>query len=253
MLVLSRGQNEKIVFPRLGINVEILKIAHNKVRIGVKAPPDISVLREELVPRDAAGDNGQSFHSARPKLSHELRNRLHTAQLALQLSQKLLSVDRSDEAEEILQRALDEFQAVEQRLNEEFPPRQARRRALVVEDNANEGELLAAYLRACGYQVETARDGCDALDKLQGSERPDVILLDMMMPRCDGISMLRSLTDDSRFDDLTVFAVTGSEPTRFQAVGGGSRVDQWFQKPVDPEQLVREMNRVLSLSTASVN
>jgi len=253
MLVLSRGQNEKIVFPRLGVSVEVLKIARNKVRIGVNAPAEVSVLRDELAPREVAEDFAPSFAGSRPKLSHELRNRLHTAQLALQLSQRLLSIDRQEEAEEILQRALTEFEAVEQRLNEEFPSGKTPRRALVVEDNANEGELLAAYLRACGYQADTARDGYDAMNKLESLERPDVILLDMMMPRCDGLSMLRSLGADSRFDDLTVFAVTGSEPDRFQAARGGRRVDAWFQKPVDPEHLVREINRVLSLARTSVN
>ena len=135
----------------------------------------------------------------------------------------------------------------------EFPAQAPRRRALVVEDNANESQLLAAYLRACGYQVETARDGCDAMRKLEASEQPDVLLLDMAMPRCDGPSMLGNLRSDSRFDDLTVFAVTGSEPDRFKANQACSRVDQWFLKPVDPEALVREMNRALRSGEVSVN
>ncbi|MCL4202091.1 MAG: response regulator [Pirellulaceae bacterium] len=252
MLVLSRGQNEKIVFPRLSISVEVLQIGRNKVRIGVKAPRDIAVLRDELEPTDAA-DGSAEGTGLRRELSHELRNRLHTAQLALRLSQRLLSIDRQEEAEETLQRALNEFAAVEQRLNDEFPARSRRRRALVVDDNENESELLAAYLRACGYQVETARDGCDAMQKLEASEHPDVLLLDMAMPRCDGPSMLRDLGGDKRFDGLTVFAVTGSEPDRYMANRACNRVDQWFQKPVDAEALVREMNRVLAPATACVN
>ncbi len=249
MLVLSRGQNEKIVFPRLAISVEVLQIGQNKVRIGVKAPKEIAVLREELAADGGVEEPGGEFGNPRRELSHELRNRLHTAQLALRLSQRLLSVDRQDEAEETLQRALNEFAAVEQRLKDEFPARSPRRRALVVDDNVNESELLAAYLRACGYQVETARDGCDAMRKLESSEHPDVLLLDMAMPRCDGPSMLGNL----RYDDLTVFAVTGSEPERFRTNQACSRVDQWFVKPVDPEALVREMNRALRTAEASVN
>jgi carbon storage regulator CsrA len=251
MLVLSRSQNEKIVFPRLAISVEVLQIGRSKVRIGVKAPKEISVLRDELAADGDAEEPGSEF--AQRELSHELRNRLHTAQLALRLSQRLLSLDRQDEAEETLQRALNEFAAVEQRLKDEFPARSPRRRALVVDDNANESELLAAYLRASGYQVETARDGCDAMRKLESSEHPDVLLLDMAMPRCDGPSMLGNLRGDTRYDDLTVFAVTGSEPERFQTNQACRRVDQWFVKPVDPEALVREMNRALRTAEASVN
>jgi carbon storage regulator CsrA len=253
MLVLSRGQHEKIVFPRLAVSIEVLQIGRSKVRIGVKAPKEISVLRDELAADSGVEEPSDGFGSQRRELSHELRNRLHTAQLALRLSQRLLSVDRQDEAEETLQRALNEFAAVEQRLNDEFPQRSPQRRALVVDDNANESHLLAAYLRACGYQVETARDGCDAMTKLESSEQPDVLLLDMAMPRCDGPSMLGNLRSDARYDDLTVFAVTGSEPDRFMANQVCSRVDQWFLKPVDPEALVREMNRALRPAEASVN
>jgi carbon storage regulator CsrA len=253
MLVLSRSQNEKIVFPRLAISVEVLQIGRNKVRIGVNAPKEIMVLREELASEHQGEESGAGFGNQRRELSHEMRNRLHRAQLALRLSQRLLNLDRQEEAEETLLRALSEFHAVEQRLNDEFPAQAPRRRALVVEDNANESRLLAAYLRACGYQVETARDGCDAMRKLEASEQPDVLLLDMAMPRCDGPSMLGNLRSDSRFDDLTVFAVTGSEPDRFMANQACSRVDQWFLKPVDPEALVRAMNRALRSGEVSVN
>lgn len=258
MLVLSRSQNEKIVFPRLDITVQVLQIGKNKVRIGVKAPREVSVLRDELA---TAGHSeaqpetqSEAFGTSQRKLSHALRNRLHTAQLALRLSQRLMSLGRQDEAQDTLQRALDEFAAVEAKLEEHAPAdRSPHRRALVVDDNANESELLAAYLRACGYQVETARDGCDAMSKLDTSEHPDVLLLDMAMPRCDGPSMLGNLRKDARFDDLTVFAVTGSQPDSFMQNQACSRVDQWFLKPVDPEKLVREMNRMLLPAKASVN
>lgn len=254
MLVLSRSQNEKIVFPRLAITVEVLQISKSKVRIGVKAPKDISVLRDELASADHPEASSEAFSTFPRKLSHALRNRLHTAQLALRLSQRLMSLGRQDEAQDTLQRALDEFAAVESKLEEHFPADQStRRRALVVDDNANESELLAAYLRACGYQVETARDGWDAMTKLDASEHPDVLLLDMAMPRCDGPSMLGNLRDDTRYDDLTVFAVTGSQPDSFMENQACSRVDQWFLKPVDPEKLVRAMNRMLVPAKASVN
>ncbi len=252
MLVLSRGQQEKIVFPRLAVSIEVLQIARNRVRLGVKAPKDISVLREELIP-EGMSEDGDGLAAPRAKLSHDLRNRLHTAHLALRLAQRLLSLDQQEEAESTLERALQEFSAVEQRLNEEFPRGNPQRRALVVDDNANEGQLLAAYLRACGYQVETAADGCDAMRKLEASAGLDVLLLDMAMPRCDGPSMLRNMRGDARFDGLTIFAVTGSAPERFTSQRSCSRVNRWFQKPVDAETLVREMNRVLQPSAAGVN
>ncbi len=59
-------------------------------------------------------------------------------------------------------------------------------KALLVEDNANKSNLLAGYLRMTGFEVDTAGDGADALDYLRSHDRPDVVLLDMLMPRCDG-------------------------------------------------------------------
>ena len=75
MLVLSRGRNDKIVFPNLGITVEILNIASNKVRVGVDAPPSVTVLRHELAGEAGPAAQAESLNPAR-KLSHEIRNRL---------------------------------------------------------------------------------------------------------------------------------------------------------------------------------
>ena len=200
MLVLSRGRNDKVVFPNLGITVEILNIASNKVRVGIDAPPNVAVLRHELVAAGRPRSCCLAGSRPAPKLSHEIRNRLHAANLALHLSQKQLQAGLYPQAEKTLQKALDEFAAVEERLATPRiagapPPSRPdfRGHALMVEDNANESELLASYLRLSGFQVDTARDGCDALSLLEGDMRPDAILLDMRMPRCDGPSTVSAI------------------------------------------------------------
>src|SRR6185369_8322423 len=90
MLVLSRGRNDKVVFPTLGISVEILRVAGNKVRLGIDAPHEIPVHRHEVSERIEA--NGEletvkfpSGKSAAAKLSHDMRNRLNAAALGLHL------------------------------------------------------------------------------------------------------------------------------------------------------------------------
>ena len=122
MLVLSRGRNDKIVFPNLGITVEILNIASNKVRVGVDAPPSVTVLRHELAGEAGAAAQAESLSPTRTSLSHEIRNRLHAANLALHLSQKLLQANRQADAERTLQKALDEFAALEARLTSRDQP-----------------------------------------------------------------------------------------------------------------------------------
>ncbi len=56
MLVLSRGQTDKIVFPNLDITIEVLRIEGNRVRVGINAPKDISVLRHEIAQKQARAE-----------------------------------------------------------------------------------------------------------------------------------------------------------------------------------------------------
>src|SRR3954469_18101785 len=80
MLVLSRGRNDKVVFPTLGISVEILRVAGNKVRLGIDAPHEIPVHRHEVSQRIAANGESEtvklpsSGKSASTKLTHDMRN-----------------------------------------------------------------------------------------------------------------------------------------------------------------------------------
>jgi carbon storage regulator CsrA len=255
MLVLSRGRNDKIVFPNLGITVEILNIAGSKVRVGVDAPPNVTVLRHELAGNAPLAQSSELLNPAR-KLSHDIRNRLHAANLALHLSQKLLQAGRNAEAEQTLQKALDEFAAVEERLTRsETPPPVAqpsrpRGHALIVEDNLNESELLASYLRLSGFQVDTARDGCDALSLLETELRPDAILLDMRMPRCDGPATITAIRANPDFRRLKVYAISGTSPDSLGVQRGPQGVDRWFPKPLNPEVLVRELSRELASMSA---
>jgi carbon storage regulator CsrA len=255
MLVLSRSRNDKIVFPHLGITVEILNIASNKVRVGVDAPPEVTVLRHELAASAGANPAADPLNPAR-KLSHEIRNRLHAANLALHLSQKLLQADRPADAERTLQKALDEFATLEQQLAKRDQPVHAaeagrsRGHALIVEDNLNESELLASYLRLSGFQVDTARDGCDALSLLEAELRPDAILLDMRMPRCDGPMTINAIRANPDFRDLKVYAISGTSPDLLGIQRGPLGVDRWFPKPLNPEVLVRELSRQLAATSA---
>jgi len=235
MLVLSRRPNEKIVFPTLGITVEVCSINRNVVRVGIAAPPDVPILRKEL-----ANEEARHPDTTLAKLPHRTRNRLHTASLAVHLAQKQLQAGLDDEADATLAEALREFSALDQEMTAEKATREIR--ALLVEDNCNESALLAEFLRLHGIKVETACDGQDALDYLRSHERPDVILLDMRMPRCDGPTTIAAIRQNAAYDGLKVFAVSGTDPEECAADLGARGVDRWFTKPVNPNTLVQEMN-----------
>jgi carbon storage regulator CsrA len=256
MLVLSRRQDEKIVFPQLGITVEVLRIAGRSVRLGVTAPSNIRVLRHELAGK--LGDEAErpSEAVATSKSNHRLRNRLNKATIGLQLAQMQLELGRHDEADRTLETVLAEFEHLESDLGGEPEVVRApevahhQRRALLVEDDANEIELLAAYLRLSGYRVDTASDGCDALDYLAENCRPDVVLLDMQMPCCDGPSTISAIRENPKFRDLKVFAVSGKVAAEMGVTIGPGGVDRWFRKPLDAQSLVTQLNRDLARDVA---
>ena len=254
MLVLSRGLTEKIVFPNLDITVEILRIAGNKVRVGIDAPQDIRVLRHELVDEQS----GTEVSTKTSRLSHELCNRLNTANLALHLLQRQLAAGLAEEAETTLQMALRELDTLNETIggkadaqpnaDQKLPPC----RALLVEDDANESELLAGYLQMSGFDVDRAVDGLQAMVYLSRHRSPDIVLLDMQMPRMNGPKTVSSIRSNPTYRDVKIFAVTGTPQAECGVPIGTQGVDRWFSKPINPQELVDVMNRDLTMAHVPV-
>ncbi len=257
MLVLTRKQEERIVFPNLGIEVEILRVKGGTVRVGVDAPRSVRVLRGELA------DNHEFEHSkARATQErHHFRNRLNAASLALHILQKQLDAGRFTDAEKSLNKALETFGELE-RLSENQGAQnsiadglQAKkiashanvvRRALVVEDNPNERELLAGYLRLCGYEVDTVGDGVEAIDYLADHKQPDVVLVDMQMPRKDGRDTITEIRCNPNYRGIKVFAVSGMDRKEMGIPLGDRGVNGWFSKPIKPAEFANELSEELS-------
>jgi carbon storage regulator CsrA len=248
MLVVSRGPTDKIIFPNLDITVEILRISGNRVRVGINAPQDIRVLRHELVDEQS----GASVAAEGSRFSHEFRNRLNTANLAMHLLQRQLDAGLAEEAETTLQKALRELDTLNETIGETTAaqsgtePSRRPCRALLVEDDANESELLAGYLRMSGFEVDRAEDGLQAMVYLSRHRPPDIVLLDMKMPRLDGPKTVASIRRNPAYRGVTIFAVSGTAQSECGVPTGPQGVDRWFSKPVNPQKLVDEMNRGLS-------
>jgi carbon storage regulator CsrA len=253
MLVLSRGQNDKVVFPTLGISVEIIRVAGKKVRLGIEAPEEIPVHRHEVCERIQAkaitGEEDKQvlkFPEAKKsymaRLNHDTRNRLNAAALGLHvLHRKLENGDLAD-AESTIFTIFSELKGIENLLEEPSkspakPEAEVHRRALVVEDNDNERELLAGYLRVSGFDVDTAADGLQAMVRLTQSA-PDVVLLDMRMPRFDGQKTVAAIRNNPDYRGLKLFAVSGTKPEEMNVNVGPNGVDRWFTKPLDPKTLI---------------
>jgi CheY-like chemotaxis protein len=108
---------------------------------------------------------------------------------------------------------------------------------LVVEDDQQAKEGLTEFLLSHGYRVSDAKDGAEALLKVE-AYRPDVILLDLALPRMDGWSVARQLKSDIRFRDVPVIAISALD---YPDVVGRAREAgcvAFLPKPVDLRRLL---------------
>ncbi|MCO5384521.1 response regulator [Desulfosporosinus sp.] len=109
------------------------------------------------------------------------------------------------------------------------------RRVLIADDVANMRWILERALSKAGYEVETVEDGQLALDRAL-AERPDLVLVDLKMPKLDGLSVLRKLKE--HYPDLLVVMMTahGSTVTAVEAMKAGAH--DFLMKPFDIEELL---------------
>ena len=231
MLVVTRKQDQKITFPGLGITVHLLRINGATVKVGIDAPPEVRILRDELAP------GADETPSLRPD-HHALANALSKITLAVHLARKQWDIGRPADADVTLNTALRAVEALEAASRTPAPaPARERFRMLIVEDDANQRELLAGILGMSGCDCATAVDGQDALAYLDAGGRPDVVLLDMAMPRCDGPETLRRIRADGRYTGMRVFSVSSTDPRGVNVPVGPGGFDGWFPKPLNPKRL----------------
>lgn len=115
-------------------------------------------------------------------------------------------------------------------------------RILVVDDEPSLRESVARSLRFEGYSVTTAADGLEALDRL-GDVRPDAVVLDVMMPRLDGIETCRRMRE--RGDQTPVLVLTARDAVRDRVLGLDAGADDYLVKPFAYEELLARLRALL--------
>ncbi|WP_024802207.1 response regulator transcription factor [Nocardia sp. BMG51109] len=120
-------------------------------------------------------------------------------------------------------------------------------RILVVDDDRAVRESLRRSLTFNGYSVELAVDGVDALDKV-GGQRPDALVLDVMMPRLDGLEVCRRLR--STGDDLPILVLTARDSVSERVAGLDAGADDYLPKPFALEELLARLRALLRRTTA---
>ena len=116
---------------------------------------------------------------------------------------------------------------------------------LVVEDYQDAREMYSAYLTFSGFRVAEASNGLEAIEKA-GELMPDIILMDLALPRMDGWEATRRLKMDDRTKHIPIVALTGHALTQHAQGAREAGCDAFVTKPCLPDVLVAEVRRMLS-------
>ncbi|HEV7483116.1 MAG TPA: response regulator transcription factor [Solirubrobacterales bacterium] len=114
-------------------------------------------------------------------------------------------------------------------------------RVLVVEDDTDIADVLRRSLRNEGYEVKTSADGVDALDVAAGFV-PDLVVLDLGLPRLDGVEVCRRLREDG---DVPILMLTARAETEDRVTGLDSGADDYLVKPFERQELLARIRALL--------
>jgi two-component system, OmpR family, alkaline phosphatase synthesis response regulator PhoP len=120
----------------------------------------------------------------------------------------------------------------------------SRSKILIVDDNAQNAELLQAYLEVLEADIRIAVDGVDAMEKI-AQENPDIILLDIMMPRMSGFEVCRRVKNDPETKNILVVIVTALNELGDVERGVDCGADDFLSKPINKLELLTRVKSLL--------
>ncbi len=128
---------------------------------------------------------------------------------------------------------------------------------LVVDDDPDILEAVALILQSQGYEVVTARDGIEGLANLK-AEQPDLMILDLMMPKMDGFAVCKELQDPrwSKYKDIPILILTSvreeASRRRYELETGLELdVDDYVEKPMSPDVLLKRVSTLIKKKESS--
>ena len=120
-----------------------------------------------------------------------------------------------------------------------------KRRILIVEDEAGLVEMLKMRLEAADYEVISAFDGQEGLDAAK-NEKPDLIILDLMLPKMDGYKVCGLLKRDARYARIPIIIFTARAQEEDIKLGQEVNADAYIIKPFEPQALLLKIKELLN-------
>ena len=120
-------------------------------------------------------------------------------------------------------------------------------RIIIADDDRIVRRIVLAKLSGLGYEVREAKDGQEALDLLESGEVPDLLITDSLMPRMNGLELVRSIRNspDGGLSALPVIMLTSRQSERDVIEGLETGLDDYVTKPFSPDELVARVRTVL--------
>ena len=116
---------------------------------------------------------------------------------------------------------------------------------LVIDDDVHLAEMTQMRLKASGHNVVVAHDALQATS-LAHSEKPDLIILDLIMPVGGGVSTLRNLKMSSHTKTIPVIVISGTSDDELKEEVSSIGIDSFFEKPYDANELISKIEQILS-------
>jgi DNA-binding response OmpR family regulator len=119
-----------------------------------------------------------------------------------------------------------------------------KKKILIVDDEKQIARMLKIRMEASGYEADVANDGLEGLAKVQQIQ-PDLIILDVMMPKMDGFEVCRKLKDDPVFKSIPVLMLSVKAEEKATDLGVIAGADDYMPKPFEPEILMEKIRKLL--------
>ncbi len=118
------------------------------------------------------------------------------------------------------------------------------KKILIVDDEDFFIQPIKMLLERAGYEIHVANDGMSGLTKAR-LVKPDLIMLDLMLPGMDGYQICRLLKFDEQFRNIPIVIVSAKDTDRDRELGKTSGADQYLTKPINPQELIMLFKRLL--------
>jgi two-component system, OmpR family, alkaline phosphatase synthesis response regulator PhoP len=123
-----------------------------------------------------------------------------------------------------------------------------KKKILIVDDEAELVEMMTLRLKASGYEVVAAYDGKEILEKAR-AEKPDLIILDIMLPVMDGYKICADIKKDAQLKHVPVILLTAKDPALEADKLQGAHADDCMIKPFEPKELLDRIREFIKKSS----